>query len=169
MTGLALHRLVIPAIMAAADFCQPIPAPYDAGSTRQVDRPPRVRRATFPLMPAAFTTLLSVQIPGFEDIGLLTQYGRLVCDFCSSGQCFVTPWCDFLRIPPRGGHPCLLANRSPCLAGRGLSPPSHSTATTAVETAPFKTLHAMPGAPKRRQRFDAKRCMARFDFLNRQQ
>jgi hypothetical protein len=27
----------------------------------------------------------------------------------------------------------------------------------------------MPGAPKRRQRFDAKRCMARFDFLNRQQ
>ena len=132
MTGLALHRLVIPAIMAAADFCQPIPAPYDAGSTRQVDRPPRVRRATFPLMPAAFTTVLSVQVPGFEDICLLTQYGRLVCDFCSSGQCFA---CGFLQIPPRGGHPCRPANRSPCRAGRGLSPPSHSTATTAVETA----------------------------------
>jgi hypothetical protein len=44
MTGLALHRLVIPAIMAAADFCQPIPAPYDAGSTRQIGRSPRVMR-----------------------------------------------------------------------------------------------------------------------------
>ena len=146
MTGLALHRWVNPTIMAAADFCQPIPAPHDAGSTRQIDRPPRVRRATFTLMPAAFTTVLSVQVPGFEDIGLLTQYGRLVCDFCSSGQCFA---CGFLQIPPRGGHPCRPANRSPCRAGRGLSPPSHPTATTTVETALFITLHAMPGAQKK--------------------
>ena len=61
-------------------------------------------------------------------------YGS-VCDFCSSGQRFVTPWRDFLQIPPHGGHPCRPANRSPCRAGRGLSPISHSTATTAVETA----------------------------------
>ena len=122
MTGSALRRLVNPTTMASADFCQSIPAPLDAGSTRQIDRPPRVRRATFPLMPAAFTTALSVQVSGFEDISLLTQYGRLICDFCSSGQCFA---CGFLQIPPHGGHPCRPANRSPCRAGRGLSPPSH--------------------------------------------
>ena len=132
MTGLALHRLVGPTNMASADFCQPIPAPLDAGSTRQIDRSPRVRRATFTLMPAAFTSVFSVQVSGFEDNCLLTQYGRLICDFCSSGQCFA---CGFLQIPPRDGHPCRPANRSPCRAGRGLAPPSHPTATTAAEIA----------------------------------
>ena len=133
MTGLALNRLVCPTTMASADFCQPIPAPYDTGSTRRVDRSPRVRRATFTLMPAAFTAVFPVQVSGFEDNCLLTQYDRLICDFCSSGQCFA---CGFLQIPPRDGHPCRPANRSPCRAGRGLSPPSHPTATTAVEIAP---------------------------------
>ena len=147
MTGLALHRLVSPINTASADFCQPIPAPYDAGSTRQVDRPPRVRRATFTLMPAAFTSVFPVQVSGFEDNCLLTQYGRLICDFCSSGQCFA---CGFLQIPPRGRHPCRPANRSPCRAGKRLSPPSHPTATTTVETALFNTLHAMPGAQYQR-------------------
>ena len=147
MTGSALRRVVRPTNMASADFCQPIPAPLDAGSTRQVDRPPRVRRATFTLMPAAFTAVLSVQVSGFEDICLLTQYDRLLCDFCSSGQCFA---CGFLQIPPRGGHPCLPANHSPCRAGRGLSPPSHPTATTAVEIAQIYALHAMPGAQTKR-------------------
>ena len=137
--------------MASADFCPPIPPPYDSGSQRQVDRPPRVMRATFTLIPAASTSAVSVQVPGFEDIGLLTHCGRLVCGSCSSGQCFA---CGFLQIPPHGGHPCRLANRSPCRAGRGLDfdelrrvpPPSHPTATTAVEIAQFNALHAMPGA-----------------------
>ena len=43
----ALYRLVRPTPMASADFCQPIPAPLDTGSTGQVDRPPRVMRVTF--------------------------------------------------------------------------------------------------------------------------
>ena len=151
MAGSALRQLVSPTTMASADFCQPIPTPLDAGSTMQVGRSPRVRRATFTLMPAAFTALLSVQVSGFEDNCLLTQHDRLICDFCSSGQCFA---CGFLQIPPHGGHPCRLANRSPCRAGRGLDfdelrrvpPPSHPTATTAVEIAQFNALHAMPGA-----------------------
>ena len=132
MTGLALYRLVRPTNMAAADFCQPVPTPLDAGSTGQIDRSLRVRRVTFTLMPAAFTPVFSVQVSGFEDNCLLTQYGCLICDFCSSGQCFA---CGFLQIPPRDGHPCRPANRSPCRAGRGLSPPSHPTATTTVEIA----------------------------------
>src|ERR1051325_2709343 len=48
-------------------------------------------------MPAAYTHKLSVQVSDFEDIGLLIQLARLVCDFCSSGQRFA---CGFLRIPP---------------------------------------------------------------------
>ena len=109
--------------MPSADFCRLIPSPLDGGSTRQTDRSPRVRRATFTLMPAAFTTTPSVQVLGFGDIGLLTRYGRLICDSCSSGQCFAY---SFLQILPRGGHLCRSANRSPCRVGRGLSPPSHS-------------------------------------------
>ena len=47
MSGSVLHCAVKTATMTSADFWQPIPTPYDAGSTRQVDRSPRVIRATF--------------------------------------------------------------------------------------------------------------------------
>jgi len=30
--------------MPSADFCRPLPAPRDAGSSRQIDGPPRVMR-----------------------------------------------------------------------------------------------------------------------------
>src|SRR2546423_13197360 len=76
---------------------------------------------TFPLMPAASTSRLSVQVSDFEDISLLIQPCRLICDFCSSGQRFA---CGFLQIPPRGGHPCRPANDSPCRVRMGLSPTS---------------------------------------------
>ena len=85
--------------MASADFCKSIPTSRDAGSTRQIRRPPRVRRVTFALMPAAFTSVLSVQVWGVEDSGLLTQHECLICDFCSSSQCFA---CGFLQPTPRG-------------------------------------------------------------------
>ena len=103
-----------------------------------------VMRVTFPLIPAASTTTVSVQVSGFEDMRLLTHCSRLLCDFCSSGQCFA---CGFLQIPPRDGHPCRSANRSPCRVDSGLSPPSHPAATTRIGTAPVKALRAMPGAP----------------------
>src|SRR6202795_1893407 len=83
-------------------------------------------------MPAAFTHKLSVQVSDFEDIGLLIQLARLICDFCSSGQRFA---CGFLQIPPRDGHPCRPANDSPCRVRRRLSLPTKST---------------LPGAPKRK-------------------
>jgi len=47
MSGSALHWAVKPATMTSANFCLPIPPPLDGSTTRQVDRPPRVRRATF--------------------------------------------------------------------------------------------------------------------------
>ena len=84
-------------------------------------------RVTFPLIPAAYTSTVSVQVSGFEDLRLLTHCGRLLCDSCSSGQCFAF---GFLQIPPRDGHPCRSANRSPCRADSGLSPPSHPATTT---------------------------------------
>ena len=67
-------------------------------------RPPRVRTPTFPLMPAAYTSALSVQVLDFESFGPLIQRGCLLCGSCSSGQRFVS---GFLQIPPRDGHPCL--------------------------------------------------------------
>jgi len=140
----ALQSLVKQPIMASADFCPPIAPPHDSASQWQVDRPPRVMRVTFTLIPAASTFAVSVQVLGFEDNGLLTHCGRLLCGFCSSGQCFAF---GFLQIPPHDGHPCCSANRSPCRAGRGLAPPSHPVTTTATRTAPGKALRAMPGAP----------------------
>jgi hypothetical protein len=81
-------------------------------------------------MSAAYTHKLSVQVLDFEDIGLLIQLARLICDFCSSDQRFA---CGFLQIPPRDGHPCRPANDSPCRVRRRLSLPSGC---------------ALPGAPK---------------------
>jgi hypothetical protein len=92
---------------------------------------------TFPLMPAASTPELSVQVLDFEDICLLIQLCRLLCGFCSSGQRFA---CGFLRIPPHGGHPCRPANDSPCRVRRGLSPPNE---------------RALPGAQQKAADFSA--------------
>jgi hypothetical protein len=108
-------------------------------------------RVTFPLIPAASTSTVSVQVLGFEDMRLLTHCGRLLCDSCPSGQCFafgLLP-AGAPEIPPRDGHPCRSANRSPCRVDSGLSPPSHPTATTRIGTAPVTPLRAMPGAPKK--------------------
>ena len=129
--------------MASADFCHLIPTPLDAGSLWQDNKPPRVMRVTFPLIPAAYTSTVSVQVSGFRDICLFTHCDRLLCNSCSSGQCFAY---SFLQIPPHNGHPCRSANRSPCRANSGLSPPSHPTATMRIGTAPVKALRAMPGA-----------------------
>ena len=141
--GSALQLLVTQPTMASADFCPPIPTPHDAGSQRQVDRPPRVMHATFTLIPAASTSAVSVQVPGFEDSGLLTHCGRLVCGSCSSGQCFAF---DFLQIPPRGGHPCRSASGSrhqgPQRTFTSKSPISHHSRSDGA-SAP----RAMPGAP----------------------
>jgi len=127
-TGLALHRLVRPTNMASADFSFLFPPPLDDSSTWQDNRSSRVRCATFTLIHTAFTYVLSVQVSGFEAIVLITQHDRLVCDPCSSGQCFA---CGFLQTPPGGGSPCRPANRPPCRAGRGLSPPRQPIATKA--------------------------------------
>jgi len=80
-------------------------------------------------MPAAYTSMPSVQVLDFEVIGLLIRHDRLLCDSYSSGQRFA---CGFLQIPPHGEHPCRPANSSPCRVCRGLAPPSEC---------------ALPGAP----------------------
>lgn len=119
--------------MASADFYCPILLSRDNSSLRQSNRPPKVMRVTFTLMPAVSTSAVSVQVLGFEDSCLLTHCERLIYDFCSSGQCFAF---DFLQISPRDEHPCRSANYSPCRANSGLSPPNHLTATTRIRTAP---------------------------------
>jgi len=136
--------MVVPATMASADFCQPFLAPHGTRSTRPIDRSPRVRHATFTLMPAAFTSVLSVQVSGFEDIGLLTQYDRLVCDFCSSSQCFA---CGFLQPTP---HDVNLAVRLAVpLAGpaEDLHLQVLQLVTTTSRIVPVTALRAMPGTP----------------------
>ena len=107
--------------MPSADFCRPIPPPFNDSSTGQIGRPPRVMRTHLHAYAAASTSMPSVQVSDFEDTCLLIRHDRLVCDFCSSSQRFA---CGFLQIPPRDGHPCRPANSSPCRVCRGLAPPS---------------------------------------------
>ena len=55
-------------------------------------------------MPAASTSMCSVQVLDFRSFGPLIPHGCLVCSSCSSGQRFAS---GFLQIPPHDGHPCL--------------------------------------------------------------
>ncbi len=118
MSGSALHWAVRPATMTSADFCLPIPPPLDGGSTRQVDRPPRVRRVTFiPHTRRIYFHIFRMAIglrvlwPPRPDVA--ASYVPLQRD--SSGRNFA---CGFLQIPDHPGHPCCSA--SPATAGSGL-------------------------------------------------
>src|SRR5205823_969651 len=100
-------------------------------------------------MSAASTPKLSVQVLDFEDICLLIQLARLICDSCSSDQRFA---CSFLQIPPRDGHPCRPANDSPCRVRRRLSLPSEC---------------ALPGAQTKKSRSISAPALSKswvFDF-----
>ena len=137
--------------MASADFCQPFLVSHDTRSHGPVDRSPRVRHATFTLMPAASTSVLSVQVSGFEDNGLLTQYDRLICGFCSSSQCFA---CSFLQ--PISHDINLAVRLAVPLAGpaEDLHLQALQLVTTTSRIVPVTALRAMPGTPKKRMRYN---------------
>jgi hypothetical protein len=106
----ALQRMVSSTNMASADFCQPFPTPLDAGSTRQVDRPPRVMRVTFtPPTRRIYSTTLPDDYRALKIVAFSPGWHCLLCDSCPSGRDFA---CGFLQIPPRDGHPCRPASGS---------------------------------------------------------
>src|SRR5262249_24357534 len=92
------------------------------------------------------------------------QLCRLVCGFCSSGQRFA---CGFLRIPPRGGHPCRPANDSPCRGRKGLSPSSECALPGAQEEKRIPPSGGIPFASKKRKRI--KLCGAAFRLRARRE
>ena len=132
--------------LASADFGQPIPTPYDVGSTQgrltdlpeQDARPSRLclsdlRRS----VPCEFRALtIWVASPATPPLSAS----------CSSGQRFAY---SFLQIPNHSGHPC----RSAILSLAGCVEDFHlqviRLATTAGRTAPVTALRAMSGAPKK--------------------
>ena len=129
---------------ASADFCRPsrhLTAPVAHG---RLNRSPRVIRATFLLMPVGSTSQRSVQVLGFEDIGLLTPLHRLIRFL------FVRPaFC--LGLPSDSQSPATplpLANTSPCRVCRGLSPPSHQLGHHS-QAGCACAQRAMPGAPRK--------------------
>ena len=152
--------------MASADFCRPIDVPYDASSSRQTDRSPRVIHATFlPYTRRIYSSILLDDYRVLKILAFSPGWNCLVCDFCSSGRKFA---CGFLQIPPRDGHPCRPANRSPCRVDRGFSlqvirsPPRGSeqhqfTALRAMPGAPIKTQAKRPGHPKIHKMFPTQR------------
>ena len=130
--------------MASADFCRPIDAPYDAPSSRQTDRSPRVIHATFlPYTRRIYSSILLDDYRVLKIMAFSPGWNCLVCDFCSSGRKFA---CGFLQIPPRGGHPCRSASGSrhqgPQRTFTSKSPISHHSRSDGA-CAP----RAMPGAP----------------------
>ena len=96
--------------MASADFCRPIDVPYDASSSSQTDRYPRVIHTTFlPYTRRIYSTTLPDDYWALKILALSPGLNCLICDFCSSGRDFA---CGFLQILPRGRHPCRPANGS---------------------------------------------------------
>src|SRR5581483_717909 len=90
------------------------------------------------LRPAASTARRSVQVSDFEDVCLLIQSCRLICDSCSSGQRFAS------RLPSDSASrqtPLPSANESPCRVRKGLAPSSE---------------YALPGAQTKGGPFQAR-------------
>ena len=144
----ALCRLVRPTRMASADFCQPIPTPLDAGSTRQVGRPPRVMRATFiPYTRRIYSHTLPDGYRALKTFACSPGYDCLVCDSCPSGREFA---CGFLQIPPRDGHPC-----RPAIGSHHQGPKRTCTSKSLLDLhSQADGAHApraMPGAQKERR------------------
>jgi len=80
--------------MASADFCRPIGTSYDVPSTRQVNRSPRVIRATFiPYTRHIYSPTLPDDYWALKIRAFSPEWDCLVCDFCSSGRDFA---CGFL-------------------------------------------------------------------------
>jgi hypothetical protein len=144
MTGLALCRVVSPTRMASADFCLPIPTPLDDGSTRQADRPPRVRRATFiPYTRRIYFRTLPDDYWALDLRASSPGYGCLVYGSCSSGRDFAY---SFLPTLPCGNAVAVQLVVPAIRVHRGLAPLSHPAVTTTAGTAPVTALRAMPGA-----------------------
>ena len=149
------------ATMASADFCRPIDAPYDAPSSRQTDRSPRVIHATFlPYTRRIYSSILLDDYWVLKILAFSPGWNCLVCDFCSSGRKFA---CGFLQIPPHGGHPCRSASGSrhqgPQRTFTSKSPISHHSRSDGA-CAP----RAMPGAPRKNPPYQMIRGIVTLNF-----
>src|SRR5665213_3357420 len=99
---------------------------------------------TFTLMPVGFTSQRSVQVLGFDDIGLLTPLRRLYP--LPVRQASALPSASFrFRITPDTLAVQLTLPLAGCV--RDFHPQVIQLATTANWIAPVTALRAMPGAP----------------------
>jgi len=63
--------------------------------------------------------ITAIKIPdavGYRTVKILSFSSSMTASYAISvrrASVYVTPWCDFLQIPPHGGHPCRPANTSP--------------------------------------------------------
>ena len=114
--------------MASADFCRPIGTFLNVPSTRQTDRSPRVMRVTFlPYTRHIYSTTLPDDYWALKIIAFSPEWDCLVCDFCSSGQDLPAASFRFhLAVDTLAVQLAVPVIR----VRRGLSPPSHHSATT---------------------------------------
>jgi len=96
--------------MASADFCRPFKSPYDDSSPKAGQQISQGKTRDFPpIYPSHIRQLASEWLRASSLHALSPSGCRLVCDSCTSDQEFAF---RFLRIPPRGGHPCSSARSS---------------------------------------------------------
>ena len=123
--------------LASADFYRFISAPFDANSSLQIDRSPRVLRTHLHayvrrIYALAFWTSSGL---GISSPAHPTRSPSIRCVFLGPALC------PQLLTPPHAGRPCRSANTSPCRVGRGLAPPSEC---------------ALPGALKKKPHADSR-------------
>jgi hypothetical protein len=137
--GSALHPSLQRTTMTSADSSPSIPPPLGVGSQWQTTRSPRVMRTCLHTYACRiYAHDLPYRYMTLEIVDPSSVMGRLICDFCSSGQCFASDFLptqphDYavavrLTVPPVGpaedfhlqaGAPCRAHNRK---QARGLSP-----------------------------------------------
>ena len=103
-------------------------------------RPLQLSTYSFYLMSATFTLVVPYSYRTLVLFATSSTTICLICSFCASDQIFAE---DFLQIPPRDGHPCLLAICFPSLGRIGdFHPLEHAHAGRTMTGAPkdFKLL-----------------------------
>jgi len=142
-TDSALHRLVRPATMASADFCQPLPPPLDGGSPYRAGRQTSQGKTCHfpPIYPPHLLPHPPDDYRALSLLALSPGCGCLICGSCSSGREFA---CGFLQTPPRGDALAVRLTVPVIRVRRGLAPPNIRLPTTGNLSA-LAHGHAMPG------------------------
>jgi hypothetical protein len=136
--------------MASADFWHPIPTPFDIGSTRQVDRSPRVIRVTF--IPHTCRIYSHTFLNGLGLQRVVPSRPDMTASYAIPVRQARTLLAAFFRFRVAPDTLAVRLTVPTIRVRRGLSPPSHQPATIADWMALARHAPYLAHTKKRRNR-----------------